>query len=52
MWLRVRCLGVGESDDFWARYGGQIEANWESSALRHYSSLDSNSRAELVTEDT
>ena len=46
------CLVVVESDDFWSRYGGQIEANWESSALRQYSSLDSESLAELVTEDT
>jgi hypothetical protein len=46
------CLIVVESDDFWSRHGGQIEANWESSALRQYSSLDSDSLAELVTEDT
>ena len=46
------CLLVVESDEFWSRYGGQIEANWESSALRQYSSLDSESLAELVTEDT
>ena len=45
------CLVVVESDDFWSRYGGQIEANWESSALRQYSSLDGESLAELVTED-
>lgn len=46
------CLVVVESDDFWSSYGGQIEANWESSALRQYSSLDGESLAELVTEDT
>ncbi len=46
------CLVVVESDDFWSRYGGQVEANWESSALRQYSSLDTESLAELVTEDT
>ena len=46
------CLIVVESDDFWVRYGGQIEANWESSALRQYSSLDGESLTELVTEDT
>jgi hypothetical protein len=66
--LRVECTGFGlnlvsgnyefaslvvvESDDFWSRYGGQIEANWETSALRQYSSLDTDSLAELVTEDT
>ena len=46
------CLVVVESDDFWSRYGGQIEANWESSALRQYSTRDTESLAELVTEDT
>ena len=46
------CLAVVESVDFWSRYGGQIEANWESSALRQYSSLDGESLAELATEDT
>ncbi|MDQ2813474.1 MAG: transcriptional regulator [Actinomycetota bacterium] len=66
--LRAECTGFGlnlvsgnyefaslvvvESDDFWSRYGGQIEANWETSALRQYSSLDSESLAELFTEDT
>ncbi len=42
------CLIVIDSEDFWSRYGGQVEANWESSALRQYSSLDSDSLAELV----
>ncbi len=42
---------VVESDDFWSRYGGQIEANWDSSVLRQYSSLDGESLAKLVTED-
>jgi hypothetical protein len=62
--LRVECTGFGlnlvsgnfefagliavDSEDFWLRYGGDIEANWESSALRQYSSLDSESLAELV----
>ena len=45
------CTVVVEPDDFWSRYGGQIEANSESSALRQYSSLDGESLAELVTED-
>ena len=46
------CLIVVDSEEFWSLYGGQIEANWESSALRQYSSLDRESLAELVTEDT
>jgi len=45
------CLIIVDSDDFWSRYGGQIEANWESSALRQYSSLDSESLAALAADD-
>jgi hypothetical protein len=62
--LRVECTGFGlnlvsgnfefagliviDSEDFWLRYGGHIEANWEASTLRQYSSLDSESLTELV----
>ena len=62
--LRVECTAFGlnlvsgnfefagliviDSEDFWDRYGGQIKANWESSTLRQYSSLDSESLTELV----
>jgi hypothetical protein len=62
--LRIECTGFGlnlvsgnfefagliviDTEEFWSRYGGQIEANWESSALRQYSSMDSESLAELV----
>ena len=62
--LRIECTGFGlnlvsgnfefacvviiDAEDFWSRYGGQVEANWESSALRQYSSLDDGSLAELV----
>jgi hypothetical protein len=45
------CLAVIDSDDFWTRYGGHIEANWESSALRQYSSLDGESLTALATDD-
>jgi hypothetical protein len=64
--LRMECTGFGlnlvsgnfefaallviDAEDFWSRYGGQIEANWESMSLRQYSSLDSDSLAELVHE--
>ena len=41
-------LLVIDAEDFWSRYGGQIEANWESMSLRQYSSLDNESLAELV----
>jgi hypothetical protein len=62
--LRIECTGLGlnlvsgnfefagliviDAEDFWDRYGGQVEANWESASLRQYSSLDSESFAELV----
>jgi hypothetical protein len=66
--LRMECTGFGlnlvsgnfefaallviDAEDFWSRYGGQIEANWESMSLRQYSSLDSESLAELVHDPT
>jgi hypothetical protein len=62
--LRLECTGFGlnlvsgnfefasliviDAEDFWSRYGGQVEANWESLALRQYSSLDRESLGELV----
>ena len=45
------CLIVVDSDDFWYRFGGQIEACWESSSLRQYSSLDGGSLAALARDD-
>jgi hypothetical protein len=45
------CLIVVDSEDFWSRYGGQVEANWESSALRQYSSLDGEGLAALAGDD-
>jgi hypothetical protein len=45
------CLAVIDSDEFWTRFGGHIEANWETSALRQYSSLDADALAALATED-
>jgi hypothetical protein len=42
------CLIVVDSEDFWFRYGGQVEANWESMRLRQYSSLDSESISDLA----
>jgi hypothetical protein len=45
------CLIVVDSDEFWSRYGGQVEANWEASALRQYSSLDGNSLVALASDD-
>ena len=66
--LRTECTGFGlnlisgtyefasliviEDDEFWTRYGGMIEANWEASGLRVYSSMDSHLIEKLVTDDS
>ncbi len=65
--IRMECTGFGlnlvsgnlefpgliviEDEEFWRRYGGEVEANWESSNLRQYSSLDGELLAELVNDD-
>jgi len=65
--LRMECTGFGlnlvsgnfefaslvvvDSDDFWRRFGGEVEASWESSSLRQYSSLDAGSLAALAHDD-
>lgn len=62
--LRMECTGFGlnlvsgncefagliviDDEEFWSRYGGHIEANWESGSLRRYSSLDRELVAELI----
>jgi hypothetical protein len=62
--LRMECTGFGlnlmsgnfefasliviDDEDFWTRFGGEIEANWEASALREYSSLDRAMLSELI----
>ncbi len=62
--LRMECTGFGlnmvsgnfefasliviEDEDFWTRFGGQIEANWESASLRQYSGLDPQLLTELI----
>jgi hypothetical protein len=64
--LRMECTGFGlnlvsgnyefasliviDDEDFWRQYGGRIEANWESSTVRRYSSLDSALLTELIGE--
>ena len=45
------CLVVVDSDDFWERFGGEVEASWESSSLRQYSSLDGRTLAALAFDD-
>jgi hypothetical protein len=64
--LRMECTGFGlnlvsgnfefpsliviEDEGFWTRYGGIIKANWESSNLRQYSSLDPQLLSELISD--
>ncbi|GAA3854117.1 transcriptional regulator [Amycolatopsis tucumanensis] len=64
--LRMECTGFGlnlisgnfefagliviEDEEFWRRFGGRVEANWESSALRQYSSLDRRLLTELISD--
>ncbi|WP_199444079.1 helix-turn-helix domain-containing protein [Umezawaea beigongshangensis] len=64
--LRTECTGFGlnlvsgnfefaslvvvEDEQFWIEFGGQIRANWESSNLRQYSSLDAELLEELVND--
>ena len=64
--LKLECTGFGinlvsgnyelpsliviDDEEFWARYGGQIEANWESADLRRYSTLDADFLAELIND--
>ncbi|GAA3989670.1 hypothetical protein GCM10022247_05340 [Allokutzneria multivorans] len=65
--LRVECTGFGlnlisgnyefasliiiDDDEFWAQYGGDIEANWETAGLRLYSSLDGELISDLVSQE-
>jgi hypothetical protein len=48
---KFACLIIIDSDDFWLRFGGEIEASWESSSLRQYSSLDGASLAALARDE-
>ena len=66
--MRMECTGFGlnlvsgnyefaslvviEDDEFWTRYGGHIEANWESAGLRLYSSLDRELLTELISDES
>lgn len=66
--LRMECTGFGlnlvsgnyefagliviDDDEFWTRYGGHLEANWEASGLRLYSSLDHELISELVSDES
>jgi transcriptional regulator with XRE-family HTH domain len=65
--MRIECTGFGvnlmtgnyefaglvviDDDEFWAKFGGRIEANWETSGLRQYSSLDRDLLNRLVVDE-
>lgn len=44
----LACLLVIDDEEFWPRYGGQIEANWEAEGLRLLSSRDHQQITELI----
>jgi hypothetical protein len=64
--MRLECTGFGynlisgnyefsgliviEDEEFWAEYGGHIEANWESVGLRQYSSRDCELVSDLIAD--
>ena len=66
--LRTECTGFGlnlvsgnyefaslvviEDEEFWPRFGGNIEANWESSGLQLYSSLDGDLIGKLALDES
>lgn len=66
--LRMECTGFGlnlvsgnfefpsliviDDEDFYTRFGGQIEANWEATSLRQYSSRDRDLLSELAADET
>lgn len=43
-------LIVIDDEEFWSRYGGAIEANWESSGMRQYSSLNPSALVALIDD--
>lgn len=43
-------LIVIEDEEFWTRFGGTIEANWESATLRQYSTTDPELIADLLSD--
>jgi hypothetical protein len=46
------CLIVIDDPEFWTRFGGDIEANWESAGLHVYSSLDTQRLANLAADES
>jgi hypothetical protein len=43
---------VIEDEEFWPRFGGDVEANWEAAGLRQYSTLDGALISELIGDET
>jgi hypothetical protein len=66
--VRMECTGFGfnlvsgnyefagliviEDEEFWPRFGGMVEANWEAAGLRVYSSLDDQLLAKLASDES
>nr|WP_232327817.1 transcriptional regulator [Kibdelosporangium sp. MJ126-NF4]CEL13521.1 hypothetical protein [Kibdelosporangium sp. MJ126-NF4]CTQ99206.1 hypothetical protein [Kibdelosporangium sp. MJ126-NF4] len=66
--LRMECTGFGlnlvsgnyefaglvviDDEEFWTRFGGHVEANWEAVGLRVYSSLDAEQIGALVVDES
>lgn len=46
------CLAVVEDHEFWSRFGGLIEANWEASGLRMYSTADRHVVRSLLADES
>lgn len=65
--MRMECTGFGfnlvsgnyefasliviEDEEFWPRFGGEVEANWESAGLRQYSTMDGDLITELAVDE-
>jgi len=45
-------LIVIDDEEFWPRFGGHVEVNWEASGLRQYSTLDREMIAELIADES
>jgi transcriptional regulator with XRE-family HTH domain len=66
--MRLECTGFGfnlvsgnyefaslvviEDEEFWPRFGGDVEANWEAAGLRQYSTLDDDLITDLIGDET
>jgi len=44
------CLIVMDDEEWWARYGGQVQANWKIARIRCYSSRDTTGLQALATD--